>query len=114
MKSTTLERLKDLMEDPDEYDEDFIQPTSIAYELACDFVRAAEPAGIHPAAPATIGSGDIFLQWGRCDDDRYVRVCIQANGHPDIYVVDHDTRYMIDYPTVDDLEKELKWLMHSD
>jgi hypothetical protein len=75
----TLERLEAVLAEED-YDENFLKPTSAAYEFARRLIGAAEPAApaaLQPASPAPVGDGGLAMQWG--DQDRYVRLLVPAD-----------------------------------
>lgn len=77
--TTTLRRLGELMVE-EEYDEEFLKPTPVAYEFTWNVLAGAIAGliGIVPlASPAAVGDGGIFLQWG--GQDRYVRLLVPAD-----------------------------------
>jgi hypothetical protein len=64
--AVTLLRLSDLMNDPDEYDETFLKPSSDAYSFAMSILEKCKdktPQSIIATSPASIGDGGIYLQW---------------------------------------------------
>jgi hypothetical protein len=62
----TIARLSEIVNDPEEYDEDFLAPTVEAHLFVKNILEICKdrtPEDIPAASPAPIGDGGIFLQW---------------------------------------------------
>lgn len=107
-----LRRLAGLLLD-EEYDDDFLRPTRVAFEAAWEILVAAEEArlsGLPPASPAPVGDGGILIDWER--GDRRVFLAIPADPSEGyIYLRGPEYRRTIRELSGEALSSSLDWLL---